>query len=269
MRAITLCPACQTQFFVTAEQLEKHHGKVRCGECAQVFDATQHLIERDADSSAEPNDEIVVEPTLTDVGLNSVTQEVNPTEITTTGSPETLGDYVPSGKKSWFSSNRNAHHSKWLRYTISFICIVLGLTAALQAIYAYRSSIAAVYPVTTPYLKALCAPLNCKIALPKNIALIVIDDSDIQEDADFAGALRFTSTLKNQANYSQAYPNIELTLTDMNDQALLRRTLKPIDYLPKSLNVKDGFASGETVTINLALVAKEVVVSGYRVAITY
>jgi hypothetical protein len=242
---------------------------VRCGECGHVFDATQHLIETETDSSSEANTEIVVNPIEANLANISTAQELNSTNVTTTDLPDALGDYVPSGKKSWFSTNSNAHRPLWLRYVLGFICVILVFTAALQGIYAYRWNIAAQYPFTTPYLKALCAPLKCKIALPKNIAFIVIDDSDIQEDANFSGALRFTSTLKNQADYTQAYPNIELTLTDMNDQAILRRTLKPSDYLPQSLDAIDGFASGETITINLALFAEKVVVSGYRVAITY
>lgn len=44
MRTITHCPACQTQFFVTEEQLNKHDGKVRCGQCLHVFDAKAQFV---------------------------------------------------------------------------------------------------------------------------------------------------------------------------------------------------------------------------------
>ena len=39
------CPNCQTCFKVTDEQLKLYSGKVRCGCCAFVFNALNHLIE--------------------------------------------------------------------------------------------------------------------------------------------------------------------------------------------------------------------------------
>ena len=48
MSLITACPACQTQFEVTDEQLQAYAGKVRCGECDHVFDARSHLVESTA-----------------------------------------------------------------------------------------------------------------------------------------------------------------------------------------------------------------------------
>jgi predicted Zn finger-like uncharacterized protein len=48
MSMITGCPACGTMFRVVPDQLKISEGWVRCGHCAEVFDATAHL------QSAEP-----------------------------------------------------------------------------------------------------------------------------------------------------------------------------------------------------------------------
>lgn len=42
---LTRCPACETRFRVTAEQLKARSGRVRCGECQHVFNALDSLIE--------------------------------------------------------------------------------------------------------------------------------------------------------------------------------------------------------------------------------
>ena len=42
---LTHCPACETHFRVTAEQLKTRSGRVRCGECQHVFNALDSLIE--------------------------------------------------------------------------------------------------------------------------------------------------------------------------------------------------------------------------------
>jgi predicted Zn finger-like uncharacterized protein len=47
MSLSTRCPSCDTQFRLVPDQLKISHGWVRCGHCAEVFDASQRLIEID------------------------------------------------------------------------------------------------------------------------------------------------------------------------------------------------------------------------------
>lgn len=42
---VTQCPACETTFRVSPEQLEVAEGKVRCGHCLHVFTALEHALE--------------------------------------------------------------------------------------------------------------------------------------------------------------------------------------------------------------------------------
>lgn len=44
MDGTTLCPHCHTRFKISGEQLEAHHGMVRCGHCMQAFDARPSFI---------------------------------------------------------------------------------------------------------------------------------------------------------------------------------------------------------------------------------
>src|SRR3712207_986867 len=48
MSMITGCPACGTMFKVVPDQLKISEGWVRCGHCAEVFDATAHLQQQGA-----------------------------------------------------------------------------------------------------------------------------------------------------------------------------------------------------------------------------
>ena len=45
MSLITRCPVCQTLFKVVPDQLRISEGWVRCGQCDEVFDASQHLLQ--------------------------------------------------------------------------------------------------------------------------------------------------------------------------------------------------------------------------------
>jgi predicted Zn finger-like uncharacterized protein len=48
MSLITRCPECGTMFKVVADQLKVSQGWVRCGHCAEVFDASAYLLPDDA-----------------------------------------------------------------------------------------------------------------------------------------------------------------------------------------------------------------------------
>ena len=51
--SITQCPNCRTTFRVTQVQLEVAHGKVRCGTCLRVCDATDHMLVTEWDDEAD------------------------------------------------------------------------------------------------------------------------------------------------------------------------------------------------------------------------
>ncbi|WP_296493030.1 zinc-ribbon domain-containing protein, partial [Rhodoferax sp.] len=59
MSFIARCPACQTSYKVVPDQLRISDGWVRCGQCGEVFDASQQLMEPEIDPSpdqTEPDD---------------------------------------------------------------------------------------------------------------------------------------------------------------------------------------------------------------------
>jgi predicted Zn finger-like uncharacterized protein len=276
MSSITNCPNCQTQFVVTEEQLSQFGGKVRCGSCLNVFNATQHMV-APADlidttlTSTVANEEEA--PTIPDIepqkeaGRRTREIDAGEFEVDTIQEPSfsfgnTIGDILkfdkPTRRKRAFSSE-----------FLGLICFVLLLAAIVQSIYFLRTEITTFYPETKPYLLLACEKINCTIDLPKQIELIVIDDSDMQEDAEYSGLMRLTSTLINQAGFNQAYPNLELTLTDTEDIPKLRRIFKPNEYLPKNTDIAKGLAASEEIKVKLAITTAGELVAGYRLAVNY
>ena len=162
-------------------------------------------------------------------------------------------------------NKRKSKTSFWLLPVL----LLLALLAGLQAAYANRTQLAAEYPQFKPYLQQACVALQCKIALPKNVDLITIDDSDMQEDDNHDDVIKFTSLIINNANYAQSYPDIELTLTSTDDQPVLRKLIKPAEYLSTTANVANGLAAREEVRVNLAINVKDLEVAGYRVLLVY
>lgn len=65
MSLTTRCPACGTRFRVVPDQLKISDGWVRCGHCADVFDATLHLSAWvPPPPAAEPEPELASEPEI-------------------------------------------------------------------------------------------------------------------------------------------------------------------------------------------------------------
>lgn len=278
MRVITHCPACQTQFFATEEQLNQHGGKVRCGQCMQVFDARAQQISVAEDSAnttdnSSLNDQAsstldaTPAPTASAPESPQVFTEIADTDRTANTAeqqPSFLGDTI---KKNKNRSNQITNKSRiWLW---AFATLILLLIAGIQSIYFLRDEIAIYYPNAKPYLVQACQKLSCTINLPHKIEFIVIDDSDMQEDAEHPGLVRFASTLINSGNHAVAYPNLELTLTDVEDKPVLRRIFKPNEYLPAGTIIADGIQANAEARIKLAVTTSDIAVSGYRVFVTY
>jgi predicted Zn finger-like uncharacterized protein len=279
MRVITHCPACQTQFFATEEQLNQHGGKVRCGQCMQVFDARAQLVsisdstENAADTGSSSEEDTSVIDSAAPAAMPSTSASpTNTIEITDTETkadtaiqqPAYLGDAI---RKNRFRPGQAGNKSHaWLWASASLLMVLL---AALQSVYFLRDEIAIYYPKAKPYLVQACQKLSCSINLPEKIESIAIDDSDMQEDADHPGLIRFASTLINSGSHVLAYPNLELTLTDVEDKPVLRRIFKPNEYLPAGTNIADGIRAGEETRIKLAITTNDIAVAGYRVFVTY
>ena len=52
MSYITSCPQCDTQFLLNDELIAAYGGKVQCGSCEHVFNASDRLTEVDDDVSS-------------------------------------------------------------------------------------------------------------------------------------------------------------------------------------------------------------------------
>jgi predicted Zn finger-like uncharacterized protein len=270
MTAITNCPSCQTQFIVTDVQLNQHNGKVRCGNCLHVFDATKEIIEENVSTEIGLSDQID-----SDVENQDSIIEIN----VETGSTPLENDTNDIVDKTQFKDHQNIFFDNTGRSTITrnalynwligFSILLLVLSAIAQSIYFLRTQISVNYPNLKPYLVQACEKIACIIDLPKKIEFIIIDDSDMQEDADYVGLIHLSSTLINQASFIQAYPNIELTLTDVEDRPKLRRIFKPEEYLPEHTDIANGLAGGAEIKVKLAITAQGDPVAGYRLAVNY
>jgi hypothetical protein len=143
------------------------------------------------------------------------------------------------------------------------------LVLIAQASYFFRVEIAARLPLLKPALEYSCQMLECDLPLPQHADLIGIESSDLNANPNHAGWITLSALLRNRASYAQAFPSLELTLTDSQDKPLARRTFRPIEYLPQKEDQPTGLRPNRELALKLILDTSDLKPMGYRLALVY
>jgi predicted Zn finger-like uncharacterized protein len=271
---LTRCPHCQTTFRVTPDQLKVRQGRVRCGRCQTVFDGIEALEDEGSRPAAlEFHSSIFQAQAPAELlilgGMPPATKDVPPAPHPAREEAVDLVEGAESALSEETELEPLLHEDAPRRRAWPWI---LGILLALlvlgfQAIMQLRVELAVLYPSARPALLAVCEVLGCEVSLPRNIDLIGIETSDLHPDPAANGRLQLVASLRNRAPFAQPWPQLEVTLTDVADQPLVRRVFAPTEYLPA-----DGvpaFAAKSEQPVNLLLEAPGVVAIGYRLYVFY
>jgi len=268
MSTTTQCPACGTRFKASQAQLEAYHGMVRCGHCHAAFDAIENRTS--SESSPQLDLPIVLEDFSPPTSKQLAEETIDLTaEIAAPDRTGKAGRNEPDDEESdwepphWMDQRRRG---TWPWTVASLLMLVLVMA---QATYLFRVELAARIPGIKPALIAACARLRCDVPLPKNADLMSIESSNLETDPAQPGVITLSVTLRNLAPYAQAYPNLELTLTDFNDSPVGRRLLHPGEYLKDAADENGGLAGGRESNIRLAIDASGLKAAGYRLFLAY
>ncbi len=145
---------------------------------------------------------------------------------------------------------------------------LLALVLLAQGVLVFRNQIVQSSPHMRPFMESLCATIGCDLPLPRDATLIAIESSDIQPDAGREAFFTLHVTLRNRAEFAQAHPHLEVTLTDARDKALVRRVLEPAQWLPADAP-QDAFPAHREIAAQVAFEAPLVAAAGYRVWVFY
>ncbi len=290
MNTITQCPECATRFKVSQEQLEAHQGMVRCGRCQAVFNASQHVHDDQPSPQLSlpidlpPDLEPAPSATATDNHLDEVAPAQSfPSDTLTLQFPDEATDGTTShltnpaqnaGQVAGYDlpvadevlDQPGKNKLRW-PWVIGAVLVLVLLLA--QAAYFFRDELAARLPGLKPVLISYCKLLKCSILLPQKADLLSIESSDLEADPAHASVIYLTANLRNRAPYTQTYPHIELTLTDLADAALARRIFPPSQYLKPGEDEKLGLAASREISIKLHLDTTDLKPTGYRLFLFY
>ena len=132
-----------------------------------------------------------------------------------------------------------------------FVVVAVLLLLALlgQVFHYFRTDIA----LRMPAAAAVYDLLGVAVPLLRNPALVSIETSDLQSD-NARGLFVLQATLKNRAVHPQAWPALELSLTDTNDAVVARRVYAA-EYLPPG-TTSDAFPPNAEIPVKLWIEAR-------------
>jgi predicted Zn finger-like uncharacterized protein len=318
MSLITRCPACGTMFKVVPDQLRISEGWVRCGHCAEVFDASANL-QADAPPPAEgavtephplPLQAVPVPARYAERESESFASSMNvesgysvsldapdsaqleaearalretpldqPFELrrqdnggVAESRPARFEPPEPEPELHDLSFVRQARSQEFwrrpgIRLALFVLLLALSFLLAAQIGVHDRDRLAASDPALRPWLARLCEPLGCKIAPPRQIDTIVIDSSSFNKLRGDAYRLNFT--VKNQAPMPVAMPALELTLTDGQDQPVVRRVLMPAELGATADVIAPAAEWSGSIALAVAANGSGARIAGYRLLAFY
>lgn len=287
---LTTCPNCQAQFKVSTEQLNVRSGRVMCGRCRHVFNSFESLQRIDS-TLGEPFPPAPA-PVSAASGSFREDQEAPLLDERVADEPEAPVEEVPPGpvsvpafldssqpprppESNTLSPYRNAPLPQQVMdapvssagWTVLTVLAVLALL--LQCVYLWRSELVSRYPELRPHLAKACEVLSCTLPWGRDVTVLKVEQSDLIEELGARNRFLLAATVANRGNATQDFPHLELSLTDTNNQTLVRRVLAPADYLGRSLAQGEGMGPGTTAQINVRMESQAANAAGYHLELFF
>jgi predicted Zn finger-like uncharacterized protein len=237
----TQCLECLTIYRVPIDALTRAHGRARCGVCRAEFDALATLVDH---LPAEPIGALErhVPGPLPILDVPAMRPKAGQHDLFAIEDD----DVVAPAPTFVHPPAPTPRGSRVLRYANALL--LCGLLA--QAAYAGRAWWMN-EPRLRPWLDAACLRLDCRLPARLDLTQIALVSRDVRPHPSQSGALIISATMLNRANFTQPYPIVEITLSDLDEQRIAMRRVAPQDYLVDARALARGLAPNATATIDL------------------
>ena len=226
-------PDCLTIYLVAPGALAQARGSVACSHCMNMFDALRTLTESlpaGAQRLAEHESGTAV-PQLT----LPIMRPVAAAGFATRARPP-----APAPTPEFARSHRARTASPgWIWK--SGIALLTPLLLA-QIAWGQRNELLQ-NPTSRAWIERACTTLHCKPPLAHDPGSLVLLSRDVRPHPSVPNALIISATLRNDADVAQAFPTVEITLADLDEQRIAMRRFKPTEYLGDARTLRSGLAA--------------------------
>jgi predicted Zn finger-like uncharacterized protein len=242
----TQCPQCLTVYKLTGADLAAARGHVRCAYCNAVFDALSTVSEilpaepigqmdRHAELAGPPQLALCVYRPPSDVQGNL--------EFNFDDRPRARSHKPKSPQFVRTRRYRPRRTGAWLAASL-----FLMLTLAAQIAWVERAEWMNNANLR-PWLEKVCARFDCALPLRRDDDLLQLASRDIRPHPSVPGALIISATVHNVADFAQPFPNVEITLSDLDERRIAMRRFLPEEYVPEARARNAGLAPAATASL--------------------
>lgn len=130
--------------------------------------------------------------------------------------------------------------------------IVLLVLLAAQSGYLYRDQLSQ-QPLLRPWAEAGCALVGCALPPFSDRDAFQVRDWGFDPHPRRADVFRLEGDLVNTARFRQAFPKLQVRITDMDGHPVGERRFRATEYLHPAEPGAAGLASGQSVRLRLEL----------------
>jgi len=231
----TSCPHCGSRYRISDNQLQAALGRVKCGECEEVFNALQSLKSYEGklppDYQPKPlvnkNSEAIKRAAM----ANS--RPAEPAESTERRVDERRSDL--SLHEAMYGHERNslASFAPFLWFIGILMLVVIGIA---QVVYYHRYQLIDKPRYQQQVLK-LCELVPCAELEFSSISQIKLLERNVFTHPVTSGALMVSGSFVNQAPFPQKFPDMLVSLFDIRGDLIANRVFEPAEYLQNNKNI--------------------------------
>jgi len=125
------------------------------------------------------------------------------------------------------------------------VLVALALLLVLQILLADRARFAS-EARWRPLLSTLCGALHCDLPVWHEPAAFTMLDRDVRPAPGETGVLRIQASFRNDARWNQAWPWLQLSLSDADGRVIGSRVFSPNEYLGHAPDPAETLAPGQS-----------------------
>ncbi|MEA9707493.1 DUF3426 domain-containing protein [Xanthomonas campestris] len=128
------------------------------------------------------------------------------------------------------------------------VLVGLVLLLGLQIVIADRARLAG-DARWRPLVSAACAVARCALPPWRDPATLTLLTRDVRPLPAYPGVLQIQASFRNDARWAQAWPWLQLSLSDADGRVIGTRVFSPQDYLGQAPAAQDTLAPGQAVQV--------------------
>jgi len=242
----TQCPECLAVYAVEAEVLGRSLGRLRCGHCGADFDALHTLA---AELPATPFRYLPTHaPAAEPPRLGAPVHLPDPRQPALAfpgGEASPRHEPVPEAPEFLLGRPAPPRGPQW---PWALGALALALVFLVQIAWAERDDLLA-NATLRPWLDRACVALGCRLPLRHDVRRLELLARDIRPHPSVPGALIISATVRNAADFPQAWPVIEISLADLDENRIAMRRFLPREYIGDARVPVEGIAPGASASV--------------------